>query len=130
MSEVKRRRNKTVSVRMNDKEYDTFKNKVEESGLSQQAYVISAVQGATITPSDEIAVLKELSKTFASLEKQLRGLATNVNQMAHIANGQGILPTENTLLITSEQISLYRKECDELWRSIRLSISQQKHMEQ
>ena len=130
MSKVNRKRNKAVTVRMNEKEYTEFQNKVEESGLSQQAYVISAVQGATITPSDEIAVLKELSKTFASLEKQLRGLATNVNQMAHIANGQGILPTENTLLITSEQISLYRKECDELWRSIRLSISQQKHMEQ
>lgn len=130
MPEVKRKRNKAITVRMNEKEYSEFQNKVEESGLSQQAYVISAVQGATITPSDEIAVLKELSKTFASLEKQLRGLATNVNQMAHVANGQGVLPTENTLLKTSEQISLYRKECDELWQSIRLSISQQKHMEQ
>ena len=130
MSKVNRKRNKAVTVRMNEKEYTELQNKVEESGLSQQAYVISAVQGATITPSDEIAVLKELSKTFASLEKQLRGLATNVNQMAHVANGQGVLPTANTLLKTSEQISLYRKECDELWRSIRLSISQQKHMEQ
>ena len=56
MKKVKRRRNKAVTVRMNETEYADFQNKVEESGLSQQAYIISAVRGATITPSDEIAV--------------------------------------------------------------------------
>ena len=69
MKKVKRRRNKAVTVRMNETEYADFQNKVEESGLSQQAYIISAVRGATITPSDEIAVLKEISKTFADFEK-------------------------------------------------------------
>ena len=43
---------------MNKSEYDDFQNKLKKSGLSQQAYIISAVLGATITPSDEIDVLK------------------------------------------------------------------------
>ena len=50
MKKVKRRRNKAVTVRMNETEYADFQNKVKESGLSQQAYIISAVRGATITP--------------------------------------------------------------------------------
>ena len=130
MKKVKRRRNKAVTVRMNETEYADFQNKVKESGLSQQAYIISAVRGATITPSDEIAVLKEISKTFADFEKQVRGLGTNVNQMAHIANGQGYLPGEEALARLSDQLGNMRKESEEIWQSIRSSINQQKATEQ
>ena len=130
MKKVKRRRNKAVTVRMNETEYADFQNKVEESGLSQQAYIISAVRGATITPSDEIAVLKEISKTFADFEKQVRGLGTNVNQMARVANGQGYLPVEEALARLSDQLGNMRKESEEIWQSIRSSINQQKATEQ
>ena len=130
MKKAKRKRNKAVTVRMNESEYADFQNKVEESGLSQQAYIISAIRGATITPSDEIAVLKEISQTFADFEKQVRGLGTNVNQMAHIANGQGYLPGEETLARLSDQIGNMRKESEEIWQSIRWSINQQKATEQ
>lgn len=130
MKKVMRRRNKAVTVRMNETEYADFQNKVEESGLSQQAYIISAVRGATITPSDEIAVLKEISKTFADFEKQVRGLGTNVNQMARVANGQGYLPVEEALARLSDQLGNMRKESEEIWQSIRSSINQQKATEQ
>ena len=130
MKKVKRRRNKAVTIRMNETEYADFQNKVEESGLSQQAYIISAVRGATITPSDEIAVLKEISKTFADFEKQVRGLGTNVNQMARVANGQGYLPVEEALVRLSDQLGNMRKESEEIWQSIRSSINQQKATEQ
>lgn len=127
---VKRKRDKAVTIRMNMDEYSALQNKVEDSGLTQQAYIISAIRGATITPSDEIAVQKEISKTFSELVKQLRGLATNVNQMAHVANGQGILPTTSELIKASDEISQYRKESEELWLLIRSSINQQNRTEQ
>lgn len=130
MQKVKRKRNIAVTVRMNETEYADFQNKVEESGLTQQAYIISAVRGATITSSDEIAVLKDISKTFANFEKQVRGLGTNINQMAHVANGQGVLPTEKSLTVLSDQVSNMRKESESLWQSIRSSINQQKVTEQ
>ena len=130
MKKVKRRRNKAVTVRMTETEYADFQNKVEESGLSQQAYIISAVRGTTITSSDEIAVLKEISKTFADFEKQIRGLGTNVNQMAHVANGQGYLPSKEALTRLSNQVGNMRRESEEIWQSIRSSINQQKVTEQ
>ena len=126
MNKVNRRRNRAVTIRMNEAEYTDFMNRVGESGLSQQSYFINAVRGATITPSDEISALKEISKTFANLERQLRGLATNVNQMAHVANGRGELPTENDLDLLSDQLAGYRRESESLWQSIRLLINQQK----
>ncbi len=122
---IKRRRNKAVTIRMTNDEFEALQNRVEDSGLTQQSFILSAIKGATITPSDEIAVQKEISKTFAELVKQLRGLATNVNQMAHVANGQGMLPTTEELIKTSAQINKYRKESEEVWLSIRSSINQQ-----
>lgn len=130
MKKVKRRRNKAVTVRMSEAEYADFQNRVEESGLSQQTFIISAVRGATITPSDEIAVLKEISKTFAEFVKQIRGMGTNLNQMAHVANGQGYLPGEESLLRLSDQVGNMRKEGEDVWQSIRSSINQQKATEQ
>lgn len=126
MNKVNRRRNRAVTIRMNETEYTDFMKRVDESGLSQQSYFINAVRGAIITPSDEIAALKEISKTFAGLEQQLRGLATNVNQMAHVANGRGELPTETDLERLSDQLAGYRRESESLWQSIRLLINQQK----
>ena len=43
MSKVNRTRNRAVTVRMSDSEYDSLRDKVRESGLSQQSYIISAV---------------------------------------------------------------------------------------
>lgn len=126
MNKVNRRRNRAVTIRMNETEYTDFMKRVDESGLSQQSYFINAVRGAVITPSDEIAALKEISKTFAGLEQQLRGLATNVNQMAHVANSRGELPIENDLDLLSDQLAGYRRESESLWQSIRLLINQQK----
>ena len=126
MNKANRKRNKSVTIRMNETEYADFQSKVNESGLTQQAYVINAVRGATITPSDQIEVLKEISKTFADQERQFRGLATNVNQMAHVANGQGYVPSAQELEHIAAQLGIYRKESEDIWLSIRSSINQQK----
>ena len=128
MNKANRKRNKSVTIRMNETEYADFQSKVIKSGLTQQAYVINAVRGATITPSDQIEVLKEISKTFADQERQFRGLATNVNQMAHVANGQGYVPSAQELEKIAAQIGIYRKESEDIWQSIRSSINQPKAM--
>lgn len=130
MRKVNRKRDKVITVRMNDDEYAIFQKNVAESGLSKQAYVINAINCATITPIVEINELKEISKTFADMERQLRGLATNVNQMAHVANGRGFLPTEMELDNISATIKEYRTESEKVWQSIRLLIGKHRLMEQ
>ena len=129
MSKVNRTRDRAVTVRMSDSEYDSLRDKVRESGLSQQSYIISAVLDSSVTTSDTIDVLKRISRTFAGVEQQLRGLGTNVNQMAHIANGTGIIPSARELEHISDQVTTYRKECDQVWQSIRSSIPNQRHTE-
>ena len=129
MSNVNRIRNRAVTVRMSDTEYDSLRNKVCESGLSQQSYIISAVLDSSVTSSDTIDVLKSISRTFAGVEQQLRGLGTNINQMAHIANGTGMTPSARELEHISDQVAEYRKECNSVWQSIRSSIPKQRRTE-
>ncbi len=129
MRKVNRRRNKSVTVRMSAAEYAELQKRVEESELSQQAYIISAVRGATITPSDEIAVLRDISKTFSDFETQVRGIGTNINQMAHVANGHGYIPSTKVLYDLLNQVSDLRKESETIWQSIRSSITQPKATE-
>ncbi|MBR5178281.1 MAG: plasmid mobilization relaxosome protein MobC [Lachnospiraceae bacterium] len=129
MSKVNRTRNRAVTVRMSDLEYDSLKNKVSESGLSQQSYIISAALDSSVTTADTLDVLKNISRTFAGVEQQLRGLGTNVNQMAHIANGTGMTPSASELEHISNQVAEYRKECNSVWQLIRSSIPKQHHTE-
>ena len=81
-----RKRDKAITIRMTEEEYALLCSKLAQTGISQQAFVINAITGIAIIPSEQTAVLKEISSTFASLEQQLRGMATNINQMARIAN--------------------------------------------
>ena len=123
MRKANRKRNIAITIRMTESEYADLQSRVTESGLSQQAFIINAVRGATITPSDGIAVLKEISRTFSEYVKQLRGIGTNVNQMAHVANGQGLLPTVEKMDEIADMILDFRKEDDNRWRLIRQSVS-------
>ena len=115
-----------VSIWMNNDEYKYLKAKIKELGISQQAFIISAVYDAKVISSIEIAVLINISRTFADLERQLRGLASNVNQIAHIANKIGMIPSLIELETISTQIEYYRKESEKQWQSIRSLISQQR----
>ena len=121
-----RRRNKAITIRLTEEEYALLCSKLKQTGVSQQAYIISAIKNVSVIPSDQLAVMKEISATFASLEQQLRGMATNINQMARIANSRNYAPGIRVLEKISREIAGYRKDSEEIWQSIRSLTAQQK----
>ena len=121
-----RRRNKAITIRLTEEEYALLCSKLKQTGVSQQAYIISAIKDVSVIPSDQLAVMKEISATFASLEQQLRGMATNINQMARIANSRNYAPGIRVLEKISREVAGYRKDSEEIWQSIRSLTAQQK----
>ncbi len=107
---------------MTDSEYDEFNNKVSNSGLSRQDFFIRMIKGIRINSAESLGELKRVNDTLSNLDRQLRGMATNVNQMARIANGMGMLPSNKTLQEINTKICEIRKELGEIWQSIRSSI--------
>ena len=86
-----RKRNYTVTIRMNKAEYDLLQNKVKESGQTQQAVVIHAIAGLKIASAEEVEELKTLNQILAEILSQLRGAATNLNQIARKMNTDGFM---------------------------------------
>ena len=76
-----RKRNYTVTIRMNKAEYDLLQSKVKESGQTQQAVVLHAIADLKIESAEEVEELKKLNQMLAETLSQLRGAATNINQI-------------------------------------------------
>lgn len=125
-----RKRNHAVYIRMTTQEYDKLQSKVKQSGLSMQSFIINASLEGKVTTLEEINILRDHSKLLEDIDRQLRGIGTNVNQLAHVANGQGVLPSAIKLVEIANDVSSFRNEVNKNWRLTRLSIQQQKVMEQ
>lgn len=95
-----------------------------------QAYILSAALNSSIVSKAVTDELSRRNQIFSDMDRQLRGIATNVNQLAHVANGTGTLPSINELDEINRKIAGFRKEVNDEWRLTRQSINQQKLMEQ
>lgn len=125
-----RTRYKAVTVRLNEYEWNSLNKRIEESGQNKQSYMINALLGAEIAPKEEINIWKDIAGQFSELIKQLRGIATNINQIAHKANATGELPLINALEEINEQVAEIRKAGDQIWLSLRQLIAKQKVMQE
>lgn len=84
-----RKRNHTVTIRMNNEEYNLLQNKMKESGRTQQEVVIKAIADLKIASTEEVEELKRLNQLFADILSQLRGATTNINQIARKLHTDG-----------------------------------------
>ena len=125
-----RKRNRIISIRVSDQEYETIQKKLNETGLTQQAFILKAVEGATISTAEDTQQLKEINLKLADLLKQIKGIGVNINQMAYRANAYRELPTVQKLSEYQNENEKLRREAETIWQSIRQLISQQKHMGQ
>ena len=66
-----RKRNYTVTIRMNKEEYDLFQSKVKESGRTQQEVVIKAIADLKIASTEEVEELKRLNQILYYLNKNI-----------------------------------------------------------
>ena len=123
-------RNKPITFRMTEGEYEALKNKIEESGQPQQEYIIEACLTGQITSADVITEMQNKNRILSDMDRQLRGMGTNLNQMAHVANFKfGKLPMAEDLLKIAGEVTDMKGKVDEVWLSTRQSIEQLKHTE-
>ena len=124
-----RKRNRTISIRVSEQEYEAIQKKIQESKQTQQSYILNAIDGAPILTAEDSNLLKDISMQLADLLKQTKGIAVNINQLAYKANAYGEIPTERQLREYGAQTETLRREADAIWRLIRQSISRQRHTE-
>lgn len=124
-----RKRNRTISIRVSEQEYETIQKKIQATKQTQQSFILNAIEGAAILTAKDSKLLKGINMQLADLLKQIKGIAVNINQMAYKANAYGEIPTARQLEEYSLQTEKLRREADAIWRLIRQSISRQRHTE-
>ena len=122
---IMRKRNHTVTIRMNEKEYALLQQKIKDSGQTQQAVILAAIADADLVSAEVKEELKVLNQRLEETNRLLRGATTNINQIAHCMNAGGFYPRADALNNLSQNISGYREECEKIWQSIRRLISGQ-----
>lgn len=84
-----RKRNVKVQFWLTESEYTELLKKVEESGLKRNAFLVRMICQQTIFPADK---LNDLNLKMDALLVQIRGMATNLNQITKIANTRKEVP--------------------------------------
>ena len=121
-----RKRLHSVMVRMDDEEYNQFCSNVIKSGQTKQAYVTNAVLHVPIMPKSELEEVQKISRIMADNNRQIRGIAANINQMAKQMHTFRENPQIKKLNELEEQLNQIRKEVDRPWQLIRVLLSRQK----
>lgn len=98
---MNRTRPKQIVIRVSEEELEQIKGKVEQSGKSQQQYIIEALTQKEVVNLDAV---KELYP-------ELKRIGNNLNQIAKALNGTGYYDYR---LITQNQ-----KELNEVWQSLK-----------
>ena len=117
-----RKRIKNIPFRMTDSEYESLRYKSAIAGLSMQEYLTKAVQNSVITSQELNDQLKDICLIMRDIDRQLKGVATNINQMAHISNATASLSSSENLTRLVANIEELRKEQNKEWLYLRQLI--------
>ena len=101
-----RSRSHFTGVWLSDTEYRQLMQLCQSSGLSASAMIRKCIMGETVKPRPP--------DCYAELLRVLSGIGTNINQLAHWANGKGY--------VTQAQIHDAARFAREAWELVRKSI--------
>lgn len=116
-----RNRAKQVILRLSDEESEQLRKKVEQSGMSQQEYILRAVLDKPVMNTDGI---KELAPT-------IKGVANNLNQTTKALNEINVALKDSSFfsyrkigeVLTNAELN--QKELNELWLLLRQFLQRQ-----
>ena len=101
-----RKRNRHVSVWMNEQEYRHLKKQADRAGLGIDPFIRSLVAGMEIKPRPP--------DTYAALLRELSAIGNNINQIAYWANARkGITDAD-----VASAVALVRKA----WRLVKETL--------
>lgn len=94
---------KTITLRLNAKEYAHLREQAEATGLKMEPLVRQLIMGVNLRPRPP--------DTYAALLRELSAIGNNVNQLAHQANTRGEA--------VREEISEAARLVQQTWRLVK-----------
>ena len=114
-----RSRDIPIKIYMNATEYEALIKIKNETGQSMRAVITNAIMGMPLIPADVITKVQDINLKMSEQYRQLRGMATNINQLARVANKYQCPADILELEHIKEELHLMREELDDTWRLLR-----------
>lgn len=111
-----RKRPIEIKFRVSEQEKELIEKHLNETGLNRNAYLVQLITNAAIFPKSE---LQQINLQLQSQNQQLRGIATNINQMTKMANTYKSLPSVAQLDFMRLDLNLMRNDLQEIWNKVR-----------
>ena len=111
-----RKRPIELKLRVSPGEAEALQRKLVEAGMSRNAYLVRLISGATIFPKDE---LMRLNQQYVIMNRLLRGISTNINQIAKVANTTHAVPSAALLADMYQDVQTLRHNLQPLWDETR-----------
>ena len=66
-----RKRNRTISIRVSEQEYEAIQKKIQATKQTQQSFILNAIEGAAISTAKDSKQLKDISMQLNIRKRQL-----------------------------------------------------------
>ena len=104
---------------MNKEEHEALLQIIKVTGQSMRAVITKAVIGMPLIPAEVITKVQNINLKMSEQYRQLRGMPTNINQLARVANKYQCPVDIVELERIKENLHLMREEMDDTWRLLR-----------
>ena len=116
-----RKRHVELKFRLSPDEYDLLQHKLAEAGMNRNAYLVRLITGATIFPRDQLI---QLNLEYTMMNRLLRGIGNNINQIAKVANTNHATPSAALLADMYQDVQTLRHNLEPLWDETRGALWQ------
>ena len=116
-----RKRPIEYKFRLSQEEAKVLLSKLAEAGIDRNNYLVKLIKDSRIYPKDQ---LKMLNVQYAIMNRLLRGIATNINQIAKVANAKHNTPAAALLVDMHQEIRILKNNLQPLWDETRKDLWQ------
>ena len=118
-----RKRNVDTHIMLTEDEHDALIEAQRKTGLHTRELILNAISEKPFITAEYIAELRNANETLSKLYIELHKIGVNINQLARVANTTGDIAAEYQLYEIDDTLKELGKECEDVWRSIRRSIT-------
>lgn len=116
-----RKRPIELKFRLSQDEYEQLQKNLADAGMNRNTYLVRLISGATIFPKDQLI---QLNLEHTMMNRLLRGIGNNINQIAKVANTNHATPSAALLTDMYQDVQTLRNNLGPLWDETRETLWQ------
>lgn len=114
-----RKRNKDIRIRMTEEEYAALQEKLADVKTSRNTYLLGVIADKTIYPREP---LERVAHALEYMNRSIRGMATNLNQIAKWCNTNRSAPAVEAIVELREDLRRFNMYTQSMWDFVRREL--------